>query len=135
MQKYTLPQYRLWAKFIQSKRHESYDEPPNIPLITGNPDSRKHARKESLSDVITNAATAFAKVLNTSPKTQDMNTSPKTQGIPKQGISPNTHANLRRKHLEDMRMLHSLFEDGILSSLEYKEQKENILSTLQELSH
>ena len=36
---YTVPQLRLWAKYIQSKRHDSYDEPPNIPLITGTPDS------------------------------------------------------------------------------------------------
>lgn len=41
--KYTIPQYiyRLWAKFIQSKRHDSYDTPPNIPLITGTPDTQK----------------------------------------------------------------------------------------------
>ena len=36
---YSVPQLRLWAKYIQSKRHDSYDEPPNIPLITGTPDS------------------------------------------------------------------------------------------------
>ena len=31
-------------------------------------------------------------------------------------------------------MLHSLYEDGILSIDEYREQKENILSTLRELT-
>ena len=31
------PKLRLWAKLIQSGRHDSYDEPPNIPLITGSP--------------------------------------------------------------------------------------------------
>ena len=45
---YTIPQLRLWAKYIQSKRHDSYDEPPNIPLKTGTPNSHKVSRKESL---------------------------------------------------------------------------------------
>lgn len=115
--KYTIPQYRLWAKFIQSKRHDSYDTPPNIPLITGTPDTRKRDKKDTVSDAIAGAATAFAKALNGSP------TGCK---IPSQGISPNSHATLRRKHLEDMQML----EDGILSTDEYREQKENILSIL-----
>lgn len=111
--KYTIPQYRLWAKFIQSKRHDSYDTPPNIPLITGTPDTQKRDKKDTISDAI---ARAFAKALNGSPYT--------VCKIPKsasQGISPNSHAILRRKHLEDMQMLHTLYEDGILYTDEYRE--------------
>ena len=130
--KFTVPQYRLWAKFIQSKRHDSYDTPPNIPLITGISDARKHDKKKegtNFSEAISGAATAFARALSTSPKV--MAPIPKHLG---QGISPNSHATLRRKHLEDIRMLHSLYEDGILCIDEYREQKENILSTLRELT-
>lgn len=29
------PKLRLWAKLIQSGRHESYETPPPIPFITG----------------------------------------------------------------------------------------------------
>ena len=36
---YTDPQLRLLAKFIKSRRHESLDTPPNIPLITGSTDA------------------------------------------------------------------------------------------------
>lgn len=129
--KYTVPQYRLWAKFIQMKRHDSFDIPPNIPLITGTPDSRKHVKKDTVSDALAGAATAIVKALNGSPKKRS-NTS---ESIPlSQGISPNSHANLRRKHLEDIRMLHSLYEDGIISDHEYQEQKENILCTLRSLT-
>ena len=121
---YTVPQYRLWAKFIQSKRHDSYDSPPNIPLITGNPDARKHNRKDTVGDAIAGAATAFAKALNRSPRSPSLS---------QQGISPNSHANLRRRHLEDMRMLHAMYEDGVLTPNEYQEQKADIISTLREL--
>ena len=32
--KYADPQLKLWAKLILSGMHDSYDNPPNIPLIT-----------------------------------------------------------------------------------------------------
>ena len=126
---YTVPQLRLWAKYIQSKRHESYDEPPNIPLITGTPDSRKSTRKESFGDALAGAATAIVRAL----KPQ----SPKRSSTPSGAtttFSPNSHANLRRKHLEDLRTLHSLLEDGVLTDEEYVEQKQSILSTLCQLN-
>ena len=60
---YTVPQLRLWAKYIQSKRQDSYDEPPNIPLITGTPNSHKVSRKESFGDALAGAATAIVRAL------------------------------------------------------------------------
>ena len=66
---YTVPQLRLWAKYIQSKRHDSYEEPPNIPLITGTPDSRKVTKKDSFGDALAGAATAIVRALKPqSPK-------------------------------------------------------------------
>ena len=124
----TVPQLRLWAKYIQSMRHDSYEEPPNIPLITGTPDSRKTTKKESCSDVLAGAATAIVKALKQSPKKCS------TPTFVTRSFSPNSHANLRRKHLEDLRTLHSLYEDGVLSVDEYKEQKQGILSTLRVLN-
>ena len=126
---FSVPQLRLWAKYIQSKRHDSYDEPPNIPLITGTPDTRKFTRKESFGDALAGAATAIVRAL----KPQ----SPKRSSTPTgatSSVSPNSHANLRRKHLEDLRTLHSLLEDGVLTDEEYTEQKQSILSTLRQLN-
>ena len=57
--KYTLPQLRLWAKFIQSRRHESYEEPPDIPLITGKVDVNRGGKKESVGDMVAGAAVAI----------------------------------------------------------------------------
>ena len=127
---YTVPQLRLWAKYIQSKRHDSYEEPPNIPLITGTPDSRKSTRKDSISDALAGAATAIVRALKPeSPKQRSSMPS-----VMAKTFSPNSHANLRRKHLEDLRTLHDLHEDGVLTDEEYVEQKQGILSTLRELN-
>lgn len=131
--KYTIPQLRLWAKFIQSKRHDSYDEPPKIPLITGTSESQGRTNKDSLSEVVAGAATAIVRALKNSPK-KTITTPPPAACKTAQIISPISHANLRRKHLEDLRMLHHLYDDGILSCQEYQEQKQNILSTLRELN-
>ena len=55
------PKLRLWAKLIQSGRHDSYETPPAIPLITGG--SIVKSRKASFTEAVTGAATAIAKVL------------------------------------------------------------------------
>ena len=44
--KYSMPQLRLWARCIVSENHESTDEPPDLPPITGN--GPKKPRKQSL---------------------------------------------------------------------------------------
>ena len=84
------------------------------------------ARKDPLSDVLAGAATANVKALK--PDSPKRSCTPSTVT---KSFSPNNHANLRRKHLED---LHTLHEDGVLTDEEYFEQKESILSTLCELN-
>ena len=58
--KYTGPAYTLWAKFILNGRHKSYDEPSSIPLITGQQRGRAQSKKDSPSDAIVGAVSAFA---------------------------------------------------------------------------
>ena len=86
---------------------------------------RISTRKDSLSDVLAGAATAIVKALK--PDSPKRSCTPNTVT---KSFSPNNHANLRRKHLEDLRTLHTLHEDGVLTDEEYFEQKESILSTL-----
>ncbi len=128
---YTYPQLRLWAKFIHMKRHEDYDEPPNIPLITGSTSkaTRKGSKRESVGEAVADAATAIVSALKGSPKITNAAVMVPTS----KAYSPNNHANLRRKHLEDLRTLHGLYEDSVLTDLEYTEQKRRILSSLRDL--
>lgn len=57
-----LPKLRLWARLIHTGRHDDYEKPPDLPLITGSPTLIK-PKKENLSDAITGAATAVVKLL------------------------------------------------------------------------
>ena len=55
-----LPKLRLWARMIANGVHESTEEPPNVPMITGT--IPKRARRESMHDAVVDAAKAVAKV-------------------------------------------------------------------------
>ena len=53
---YTRLQLKLWARMIVNDIHDSYDQPPQVPMITG-----IVPKPSSVSEVIANAATTFAK--------------------------------------------------------------------------
>ena len=50
------------------------------------------------------------------------------------GLSPNNQATLRRRYLEDFKMLSQLLNDGVLDTVEFTEQKESILNGLRKLT-
>ena len=60
------PKLRLWTKLIKSGHHDSYVDPPQIPLITGSSVSKP--KKESLADAFAGAASAIVKVLHDKPE-------------------------------------------------------------------
>lgn len=128
--KYSGPAYTLWAKFIRNGRHKSYDEPPPIPLITGEQKGRVQSKKESFSDALKGAVAVFANALNT-----PASPAPTTPASPltTSALSPNNQANLRRKYLEDLRTLSQLLNDGVLSDAEFQEQKDVLLNGLRRL--
>ena len=43
----TAPKLRLWARLIQSGRYDDYEQPPNIPLISGSSVKSKDTMKEA----------------------------------------------------------------------------------------
>ena len=125
---YTVPQLRLWAKMITCGTHDSRDEPPSVPIITGQ--QPKKPRRDSLAEVIVDAATAFSKAVK-SPDTPGPSIKPSSSI----GISPGKAVELRSKNLQQLRSLQQLFDDNILSEKEFLEQKHIILDSLRKLNH
>ena len=134
--KYTGPQYTLWAKFIRMDRHEIYEHTPPIPLMTGEQKGRSKKCKDSVSDALAGAATAIANALTGKGQqtSSPARSSSKVSFSTSHALSPNNQAGLRRKHLEDLRTLSQLFDDGILTHGEFQEQKQNVLSGLRKLT-
>ena len=45
-EKYSEPQYRLWARMIINGLHSSKESPPNVPMITGLTPTRQSRRSQ-----------------------------------------------------------------------------------------
>ena len=122
--KYTKPQFKLWARMIVNDLHESYDQPPNVPLITGVVPKPK---KESMSDIIAGAAAAIVKAITPVPDSEPLRQEPTL------GISPCRSADIRLKNLQQLKYIKELYQDNVLSESEFTEQKLSILEALRTL--
>ena len=136
---YTKPQYRLWARMMISGVHSSEDSPPNVPAITGV--TPKRPKKEPISAALVEAANAVVSAIrtpvnvdtfgcNTPPLRPNLNTA---TGNTPLGMSPGKIAELRLKSMEQLKTLQQLLEDGVLSKVEFDEQKKIVLDGLRKL--
>ena len=125
---YDTPRLRLWARMVANKLHDDLDTPPTIPAFTSTP---RRPRSQSLSTVISGAATAFAQALEENSQ-QDRGNGCVTSSA-SVGVSPGKAIDLRMKSYEQLRYVQQLFDDGILTETEYTEQKQGILTSLRRL--
>ena len=133
---YDVPNLRLWARMIANGVHESTEEPPNVPMITGVP-PKKRFKTESVHDVVVDAAKAIAQVFTVPQKGEQKDQSPAKGNLNSScnsvNISPSRLADVRMKHYEQLRYIHKLYDDGILNDEEFGEQKLKILQVLRSL--
>ena len=120
--KWSGPQYRLWARVIVSGVHESGKNPPNAPMFNGGIPKQP---KESLVDAFAGASKVIAKAF--APPTKDAENAPIH-------FSPSKKVDVRLNNLEQLRILQRLLEDGILSFDEFTQQKRIVLQELNTLS-
>ena len=88
--KYTIPQYTLWAKFIRMGRHSCYVEPPKIPFWQENKTGIPLAKKTY------SCWCCYAQAIKPTEKSPCK--------APVQQLSPYNKATLRRRYLEDCLM-------------------------------
>ena len=118
---YSTPQLRLWARMYGNGLHDDFDNPPNVPAITGQPVKKKERKSEPLTKALTGAATAITKMLvagSASPIRQAASDPRKATGI-----SPASKANLSGQYLQQLGTLQQLSESDVLSKDEFSEQK------------
>lgn len=115
--RYTLPQLRLWARMIASGNHDSFDDPPMIPALTGTAPARRRTPLNVIAGAIAGAI-------------QPQNPAPVP--VPA-GRSPRQISELRLKKLQELRELQQLLELNVLTREEFAEQKEIVLDSLRQL--
>ena len=129
-EKYDTPRLRLWARSICSKIHDDLDSPPDLPAFR-DATGQKKAKRETLTDALTGAEAAFTTAFKSTPTKSPPRTDDPLQPV---GVSPGRSVELRMKNFEQLRYLQQLYDDGILTTTEYEEQKEKILSSLRKLN-
>lgn len=127
---YSGPQLRLWARMICNGLHENLDCAPRVPMITGS--GPKRQKQESLTDALIGAANAFAKVFKQQSSTHDTRGNSVSSAV---RLSPCKAADLQMKHLEQLRYIQQVMEDGIISEIEFTEQKQIIIETLRKINY
>ncbi len=123
---YDKRQLTLWGRMIVNKQWKSYDDPPDVPLITGG--LRKFPRKETISEAITGAALAFAKAI--SPQTNQQSSKTPIQS----GVSPMSKARVSSEYITQLKLLQQLRDCGVLSDDEFMEQKSIALDNIRSIN-
>ena len=126
---FSVPQLWLWAKMFYCGTHYSLESPPPLPVIVGN--QPKKTRKDALTEVMVDAASAFTKAMK-SPSPVSPKSSPNR---PRMGISPGKAVELKSKNLEQLRNIQQLFEENVLTAEEYTEQKQIVLDSIRKITN
>ena len=128
-------QFRLWARLYVSGVHGSLDEPPNVPMITGV--TPRLAKRMSVEEAIASTAQSFAQAISgkTSNVQQTLiHTRDKEPSLKEQvSVSPGKRIKIRGKSYSQLATLKQLHNDGILSDIEFEEQKQIILDDLKKV--
>ena len=129
--KYTEPQLRLWARMLARGHHQSLEDPPNIPLITGAV-ATKTPRRDELSDVVVTAMKAASQYFSvaTKPSDQLSESTPRAAA----GISPSSKAKISGMYLSHVKSLQDLRASGTLTEEEFIEQKKYALQSIKGLN-
>ena len=111
----------------------SLDDPPNHPAFQAVRD-KKSNQVQALTTAVTDMARAMTSGGSSAPVSAVNTGTLPTTTTTTAGISPGKIAILRSNYLQQIRDLHSLFENGAITECEFQEQKLAILEHLKELS-
>ena len=111
---------------IKNSQWDKMDDPPPIKIIISGKTAKKD--KDSVADIIAGAAVAVVQApINPSPSP------PQSSSFPQDGISPGKKVNLHQQYLQQLKMIQSLRDDGILTLDEFQNEKDNIIDNLKRL--
>ena len=122
---YGYGQYRLWARMIRNNQWKDFNNPPNVPMITGKV-PRKEKNSNTVVDTLATAAVAIIKELK-----KDTTSIPSNKGMcTLGGMSPGKKVELRSQYLKQLKEIQNLRDEGVLTLEEFQAEKDTILQTL-----
>lgn len=126
--KYSYPQYKLWARLITCGQHGDKENAPNVPMITGSYSKERKLKESNFNEAIAGAAVAIVKALKQSPEKNEI--TPTTVAA----VSPGKKVMLSGQYLKQLETIQRLKDEGVLTIAEFQAQKERIMDNLHSLN-
>jgi len=125
-EKYSEPQFRLWARMISNGPHSSKSDPLQVLMIVGHSGTRS-SKKDTIANAVAVVTKAMAPTCtvpsphNTSSESQSSSGSHSQNSSMR--ISPGKAVEIRGKYYTQLASLKQLFEESVIDEKEMKEQK------------
>lgn len=129
--KYNMVQYKFWAETLLNKQFQNWDTPPH-GLIWGNTTKKtkpKTSETENMMKSVSEMALQIATAIKESPHKSSV---PTTSSV-SVGISPGRKIDMQGKLLQQLELVHNMFERGAITSDQFEKRRESVMKQLETL--
>ena len=130
--KYSRYQIRFWAEMLANGGYSDLDNPPAGAAMFHRETASKRSKTENSNDTIMSGVLTVVNTLCQALVPHDQ-ASPTATRVPSATFSPMKKAELRGTYFKQLVELRNLFDQGILTEDEYKEQKEDLVDAVRKL--
>ena len=123
---YSRFQIKIWAEALASGQYSDLDSPPGYAMFGREKD--KKSGKDGNVDVV---MSGMMSMMNTFCQALTPKVTPSERR--QVGLSPMKKAELRSTYLKQLSELHQLRDNGILTEVEYEEQREDLIDSMRSL--
>ena len=118
---YTPFQYKLWAEMMANGSHDSLHEPPAVAMF--NREIKQSKGSNVQTDLMVTVIDKLCTALTPKPE----------KGKGSLSSSPMKRAELRSTYIKQLNELKMLYKNGILTEIEYNEQREELVKLMRQL--
>ena len=111
---------------IRNNQWKDFNNPPNVPMITG-----KVPRRDKGGNPVVDTPATAAVVIIKALEDPSSSTAPANKGMcTPGGMSPAKKVELRSQYLRQLKEIQNLKDEGVLTLEEFQAEKDTILQTL-----
>ena len=114
--KYNMVQYKFWAEMLLNKQFQNWETPPN-GLIWGNTTKKTKTKTSETENMMKSVMISeMALQIATAIKESQHKSSVPTTSSVSVGISPGRKIDMQGKLLQQLQLVHNMFERGAITS-------------------
>lgn len=130
---YNMVQYKFWAETLLNKRHQSWETPP-AGFIWGKPKEPKRSKMEgSTENVIKSVGDMAIQIATVMKSTSSSPSTPEKAVSSTVGISPGRKIDMQGKLIQQLELIHNMFERGAVTIEQFEQRRMSIMKQLEKL--